>query len=94
MVIQSFSDKEIEKIFHGGTSRKLPGDIQTRAEIKLRQIHNSDILDQLRVPPSNRLEMLSGNLKNFHSIRINNQWRIVFRWENGHAHDVRILDYH
>lgn len=93
-MIQSFADKETQKIFTGGISRKLPSDIQDRAETKLRQIHNCDALDQLRVPPSNRLELLKGDRKNFHSIRINNQWRIVFRWENGHAYDVQILDYH
>ena len=93
-VIQSFADKETQKIFDGGASRKLPSDILDRAEIKLRQIHNSDTLDQLRIPPSNRLELLKGDRKNFHCIRINSQWRIVFRWESGHAYEVQILDYH
>lgn len=93
-VIQSFFDKETEKIFHGGSSRKLPTDIQNRAELKLRQINRTLAVEQLRLPISNRLEALKGDRKGFYSIRINSQWRIIFRWENGHAHDVQILDYH
>ena len=93
-VIESFSCKETSQVFLGELSGKFPGDIQPRALMKLRQIHRIVSIDQLRQPPSNRLESLSGNLKGFWSIRINQQWRIVFQWENGTATDVRIADYH
>ncbi len=85
---------ETSKIFHGEYSRKFPGDIQPRALMRLRQLHRIIAIDQLRQPPSNRLESLSGNLKGFWSIRINQQWRIVFRWKDGNAADVQITDYH
>ena len=93
-VIESFSCKETSKVFLGKSSRKFPGDIQPRALLKLRQIHRIVSIDQLRQPPSNRLESLSGDLKGFWSIRINQQWRIVFQWESGSATHVRIADYH
>jgi toxin HigB-1 len=93
-VIESFACKETSKVFNGEYTRKLPDDIQSRALVKLRQVHRISSIDQLRQPPSNRLESLSGNLKGFWSIRINQQWRIVFRWKDGIASDVRITDYH
>lgn len=93
-VIESFTCKETSKIFHGEYSRKFPGDIQPRALMRLRQLHRVIAIDQLRQPPSNRLESLSGNLKGFWSIRINQQWRIVFRWKDGNVADVQIADYH
>jgi proteic killer suppression protein len=93
-VIDNFTCKETSKVFHGEISRKFPGDIQPRAWVRLRQLHRMIAIDQLRQPPSNRLESLSGNLKGFWSIRISQQWRIIFRWENGSATDVRITDYH
>ncbi|MCB1132865.1 MAG: type II toxin-antitoxin system RelE/ParE family toxin [Verrucomicrobiae bacterium] len=93
-MIENFTCKESSKVFHGESSRKFPGEIQPRALMKLRQLHRIIAIDQLRQPPSNRLEALSGNLKGFWSIRINQQWRIVFRWINGNAYDVRITDYH
>jgi len=93
-VIESFSCKETSKVFLGESSRKFPGDIQPRALMKLRQIHRIVSIDQLRQPPSNRLESLAGNLKGHWSIRINRQWRIVFQWENGVATNVRIANYH
>lgn len=93
-VIESFTCKETAKVFRGDCSRKFPGDIQPRALMRLRQLHRAVAIDQLRQPPSNRLESLSGNLKGFWSIRINQQWRVVFRWENGNATDVQITDYH
>jgi proteic killer suppression protein len=94
-VIENFTCKETSRVFHGECSRKFPGDIQQRAlMMKLRQLHRIIAIDQLRQPPSNRLESLSGNLKGFWSIRINQQWRIVFRWKDGNATDVRITDYH
>jgi len=93
-VIGDFTCKETSKVFHGEYSRKFPGDIQPRALMRLRQLHRIIAIDQLRQPPSNRLESLSGDFKGFWSIRINQQWRIVFRWKAGSAADVRITDYH
>jgi proteic killer suppression protein len=93
-VIVSFDCKETEKIFHGTYSRKFPADLQSRAMLKLQQIHAASSLQFLRIPPSNRLEPLSGNLKGFHSIRINQQWRIIFRWSEQGASVVKITDYH
>lgn len=93
-MIVNFGNKETEKIWNGIVSKKLPREIQEVARKKLRMINNSiDIID-LRIPPANRLEKLKGNLKEFHSIRINNQWRIIFKWENGNAFEVEIIDYH
>lgn len=93
-VIESFADAETEKVFNLLSSRKLPGEIQTRAKVKLDQLHAASELNHLRIPPSNRLEKLSGNLRDFHSIRVNQQWRIIFIWKDQHAHQVRITDYH
>lgn len=93
-VIKSFADAETGKVFNLAPSRKLPGEIQTRAKVKLDQLHAASELNHLRVPPSNRLEKLSGNLRDFYSIRINQQWRIIFVWKNNHAHQVQIIDYH
>ncbi|NMA73037.1 MAG: plasmid maintenance system killer family protein [Bacteroidales bacterium] len=93
-MIVSFGNKETEKIWNGIVSKKLPREIQEIARRKLRMINNSiDIVD-LRIPPANRLEKLKGNLKEFYSIRINNQWRIIFKWKNGNAFDIEIIDYH
>ena len=94
MVIRDFADKEAEKIWGGTPSRRLPADIQTVARRKLRMLNNATTLDDLRVPPANRLEALKGDLKGQHSIRINDQWRICFRWMAGDAHGVEIVDYH
>jgi len=93
-VIESFSCKETEKIWHGGRSKKLPGDIQERAFLRLRQLHAADLLADLRIPPSNRLETLAGALKGFWSMRINQQWRLIFRWNDGKVSAVKITDYH
>ena len=93
-MIGSFGSKETEKIWNGVRSSKLPPEIQNIGRRKLRMINNSIDLNDLRIPPSNRLEKLSGNLKGYHSIRINDQWRIVFIWEAGHAVEVEIVDYH
>lgn len=93
-MIVSFGNKETEKIWNGIVSKKLPREIQEIARRKLRMINNSiDIVD-LRIPPANRLEKLKGDLKEFYSIRINNQWRIIFKWKNGNAFDIEIIDYH
>ena len=93
-MIISFDDKETEKIWNGFVSRKLPREIQETARRKLRMINNSIDISDLRIPPANRLEKLKGDLKEFYSIRINNQWRITFKWENGNAFEVKIVDYH
>jgi proteic killer suppression protein len=93
-VIEGFSCKETEKIWNGARSKRLPGEIPERAFLRLRQLHAAEILEDLRIPPSNRLEALSGDLKGFWSIRINQQWRLVFRWNDGKASDVKITDYH
>lgn len=93
-MIQSFRDKETEKVFNGRFSRKLPHDIQRLAERKLIMLHRSVDLNDLRVPPSNRLEALKGNRSGQYSIRINDQWRICFEWREDGAHKVDITDYH
>jgi proteic killer suppression protein len=93
-MIISFGDEETEKIWNGIVSRKLPREIQETARRKLRMINNSINITDLRIPPANRLEKLKGDLKEFHSIRINNQWRITFKWEIGNALKVKIVDYH
>ena len=93
-MIRSFGSKETEKIWNGVRSKKIPPEVQKVCRRKLRMINNSIDINDLRIPPSNRLEKLKGNLKDFHSIRINDQWRIIFRWEAGHANEVEIADYH
>ena len=93
-MIENFGDSNTEHIYKGLRVRKLPGDIQERARRKLRMINQARIVQDLRVPPGNRLEQLSGDLAGFWSIRINQQWRIIFRWEDGLKHDVEIRDYH
>ncbi len=93
-MIKSFKSKETEKIWFGKFSRKLPEDIQQTARRKLRMLNNSSDLNDLKVPPSNRLEKLSGDLKGYHSIQINIKWRIIFNWKNGNAFKVEIVDYH
>lgn len=93
-MIQSFKDKEAEKIFKRQRSKKLPGDIQQVALRKLRMIHRAVNINDLRIPPANRLEKLKGDRENQYSIRINDQWRVCFRWQDGEAYDVEIVDYH
>lgn len=93
-MIISFGSKETEKIWNGERVAKLPMEIQTIGRRKLRMLNNSQNIADLRIPPSNRLEKLSGNLKDFYSIRINDQWRIIFQWNNGQAAEVEIVDYH
>ncbi len=94
MVIESFGDSDTEKIHKGLRVRSLSGKIQERARRKLRMINQARIVQDLRIPPGNRLERLSGNLEGYWSIRINQQWRIIFRWEDGLKHEVKITDYH
>ena len=93
-MILSFRCKETEKLAGGRYSRKLPTDIQRIAARKLKLITNAVELNDLRVPSANRLEALKGERKGQHSIRINDQWRICFRWKDGNATDVEIVDYH
>jgi proteic killer suppression protein len=93
-MIQGFADLETEKIWSGRRSRKLPTDIQAVALRKLRILNNARVLQDLRVPPGNRLEALRGNRAGQHSIRIIDQWRICFVWKEGGPADVEIVDYH
>jgi proteic killer suppression protein len=93
-VISSFRDPETAKIWQGQRSRRLPQGIQQAARRKLRMLNNARALDDLRIPPANRLESLRGDRAGQHSIRINDQWRICFTWSEGHAIDVEIVDYH
>lgn len=93
-MIVSFASKETKLIFDGTYSKKYPSHIQHVARRKLRMLNNAYALDDLRVPPANRLEKLQGDRSGQHSIRINNQWRICFTWQNGNCHNVEIVDYH
>jgi proteic killer suppression protein len=93
-MIVSFRDRETDRIWRGDYSRRLPSDIQAVALRKLRLLNSARRLDDLRVPPANRLEALGGSRRGQHSIRINDQWRICFVWRDGHAHQVEIVDYH
>ncbi|OAQ39546.1 plasmid maintenance system killer family protein [Pedobacter psychrophilus] len=93
-MIISFGSKETEQIWNGYRIKKIPIEIQNLGRRKLRMLNSSQDLNDLRIPPSNRLEKLSGNLKQFYSIRINIQWRIIFIWTNGNASEVEIIDYH
>ncbi len=93
-MIRSFSDRETELVWNGVRSRKLPADIQNKALVKLTLLNRSATLDDLRVPPGNRLERLSAERRHQYSIRINDQWRICFEWREGHAYGVEIVDYH
>ena len=91
-MIISFGSKDTEKIWDGERVKKIPIEVQNVGRRKLRMVNNSQNLTDLRVPPSNRLEKLKGS--EFYRIRINNQWRVVFRWIDNNAFDVEILDYH
>ncbi len=93
-MILSFADSETKKVFNRLFSKRLPQDIQRSALRKLRMIHRASDVNDLRVPPGNRLEQLSGNREGQYSIRINQQWRICFEWDNGNAYEVEIVDYH
>lgn len=93
-MIKSFADKATAAVFSGQLVRRLPHEIQVIARRKLKLLDAVSRIEELRVPPGNRLEMLSGNRSGQWSIRINNQWRICFNWEYGHANDVEIVDYH
>jgi proteic killer suppression protein len=93
-VIRSFRDAETRRVFDRLRSRRLPVDVQRRAQRKLAVLDAAETLQDLRIPPGTRLERLSGDRSGQYSIRINDQWRICFRWERGDAHEVEITDYH
>jgi proteic killer suppression protein len=93
-MIKSFANKQTEFVWRGERAKKPSLKIQNVARRKLRMINNALDVTDLRIPPANRLEKMSGNLKRFHSIRINKQWRIIFIWKDGNAFEVKICDYH
>ena len=93
-MIVSFGSKDAESIWQGNRVKKLPPIIQEVGRRKLRMLNNAVDLADLRIPPANKLEKLGGRLKTFYSIRINDQWRIIFKWNSGNASEVEIVDYH
>jgi proteic killer suppression protein len=93
-VIKSFKDRETRQIFTRQRSRRLPPDIQQVALRKLRMLNNAHALNDLQVPPANRLEHLAGDRAGHYSIRINDRWRVCFAWRDGDAYDVELVDYH
>ena len=96
-MIVSFGDRATADLFHGVRSnrvRRFPAHIVEAALVKLDVLNAAQVLEDLRAPPGNRLEALRGDLRGFYSIRINNQWRLIFRWQASEAHEVRIVDYH
>ena len=93
-MIASFADRETQRIFQRSFSRRLPPDVQRLALRRLVYLHNAKELNDLSIPPSNRLEKLVGDRQGQYSIRINSQWRICFEWFDGAAHNVEIVDYH
>jgi proteic killer suppression protein len=96
-MIRSFGNALAEELFDDAprkSARRFPKELWRTARRKLQQIHEAECLDDLRIPPGNHLEKLKGDLAGFHSIRINDQWRIVFRWEQQHAYQVSVVDYH
>jgi toxin HigB-1 len=93
-MITSLGNSETEQVWLGNRGKKLPVEIQNIGRRKLRMLNNSVDIADLRIPPANRLEKLSGKLKDFCSVRINDQWRIIFKWNSGNASEVEIIDYH
>lgn len=93
-MIVSFGDKDTNKIWNGERVKNMATDLQEISRRKLRMLNNSQNLTDLQIPPSNKLEKLKGNLKDFYSIRVNSQWRIIFKWDGGNASEVEIIDYH
>jgi toxin HigB-1 len=94
MAIRSFRDAETESVFHGRFTKRFGNDVARAAHRRLLMLHAAKELLDLRIPPSNRLEALKGDRKGQHSIRVNNQWRVCFRWNDGDAADVELTDYH
>jgi len=93
-VIKSFADRDAERLFKREAVRRFPGDLLRTMLRKLVALDAADALDDMRVPPGNRLEKLKGRRSGQYSIRVNDQWRICFGWRDGDAHDVEIVDYH
>jgi proteic killer suppression protein len=93
-MIRSFASAETERFLRTGRSRRMPTEIRERATMRLRQLDAATVVGDLRFPPSNQLEALSGHRSGSYSIRINDQWRICFMFEGGHAYEVEIVDYH
>ena len=96
-MIRSFRDRLTAELFHGESQaelRRVPPEVVRAAQRKLAMVDAAERLSELRVPPGNRLEALKGDLKGWHSIRVNDQWRIIFRWDAGGAHEVGFADYH
>lgn len=93
-MIVSFGNKESEKVWLRERVKKIPNEVQQIGRRKLRMLNNSQNIMDLTIPPSNKLEKLKGNLKEFYSIRVNDQWRIIFKWNVGNASEVEIIDYH
>jgi len=96
-MIASFGDRATEDLYHGrptARARRFPHDVVDVALVKLDSLSGAASIRDLRAPPGNRLEALKGELKGFHSIRVNDQWRLVFRWQGSDAHEVRLTDYH
>ena len=93
-MIHSFADKRTKKIFEGHTVKRLDGNLQKNILRRLRYIDAAERIEDLRVPPSNKLEKKEGNLKDYYAIWVNSQWRIIFKWIDGSAHDVELIDYH
>jgi proteic killer suppression protein len=93
-MIVSWANTDTETVWSGHFVRKMPQDIQRTAKRKLVHIHSAKVIEDLRIPPGNKLEKLSGDRKEFWSIRINDQWRICFKWDSGNAFEVEIVDYH
>ncbi len=93
-MIRSFADKETESLFYSGKSRRFPAELLRRAILRLNQLDHALSLEEMRFPTANRLEALKGNRSSQWSVRINNQWRLCFRFDNGDAFDVEITDYH
>jgi proteic killer suppression protein len=93
-MIKSFKDRETERLFRSGQSRRIGADLQHRAMLRLRRVDLAERIEDLLEPPSHMLEKLSGDRQGSWSIRVNRQWRICFRWQDGHAWDVEMIDYH
>jgi proteic killer suppression protein len=93
-MIKTFADRDTRRLFEGEAERRFPPEIRIRARLKLAQLHAAANLEFMMLPPSNRLETLKGERKGQHSVRINQQWRLCFKWRDGNAFDVEIADYH
>jgi len=93
-MIKSFADKRTEQIFKGNTVKRLDSNLQTKVLRRLRYIDAAERIDDLLIPPSNKLEKKEGELQEYYAIWVNTQWRIIFKWENNQAHKVQLIDYH